>query len=632
MSSPLGLRVDASDLPRGAAVVILNPLGLGFGRVLKRALPGARLHALAKGFADIESTDGRDEIDIWIDDLGIHLRELFTGGVAIVGVCASGILIRLLAPAIGTKDGDPPLVACAVDGSSAVPLLGGHHGANRLAQAAAAATGGVAAITTGGDLRYGLALDDPPRGWRVENRAAAKSVAREMLADRPVRLVVEAGDARWLTQSGAPFIRDGETGVAVVVSDRRAGTPTPGELRLRPPVLAIGVGCERGCTGEELIGLVEETLAGANLAQGSCAVVVSLDLKMDEDAVHGVAEKLGIAARFFTAERLEKETPRLANPSDVVFAEVGCHGVAEAAALAAVGPSGALVVTKRKSKRATVAIARAGGGAELDPETIGRARGRLSIVGLGPGPDAWRAPEARRALERAGDIVGYRLYLDLIAKEIAGKRMYSSDLSQEEARARKALDLAAEGRDVALVGSGDAGIYALASLVFELLDRENKPEWNRIELAGIPGISAFQAAGARIGAPFGHDFCLISLSDLLTPWTEIERRIAAAAAGDFVVAFYNPVSKRRTTQLTRAAATLRAVRGDETPVVIARNLGRAGETLTRTNLGRLRSADVDMLSLVVVGNSQTRRIERGGATWDYTPRGYAAKMNAAEEM
>jgi cobalt-precorrin 5A hydrolase/precorrin-3B C17-methyltransferase len=186
---------------------------------------------------------------------------------------------------------------------------------------------------------------------------------------------------------------------------------------------------------------------------------------------------------------------------------------------------------------------------------------------------------------------------------------------------RLALDLAAEGRAIALVSSGDAGIYGLAALVFETIDREQRRDWSAVEITVVPGISAMQAAAARAGAPLGHDFCAISLSDLLTPWPAIGARIEAAAAADFVVALYNPRSARRATQLAEAAAILLEHRSPETPVFVARNLGRAGETQRLMRLDELADADADMLSLVLVGNRQTRIIP-GDPPRLYTPRGY----------
>ncbi len=611
------------QIPEGAALVVLGhgrkgARGLELAARLKDVLPGAEIHGL----------QGRVEgADVAFADVASHIRGLFEEGRPVVGICAAGILIRALAGVLVDKRHEPAVVALASDGSTAVPLLGGHRGANRLALAIAEATGGHAAVTTAGDVGLGLALDDPPPGWCVANPEAAKEMTRALLAGDPVGLAVEAGNADWITASVAAFVD--EAPVCIRVTDRNVANPGPGSdnnLVLHPAVLALGVGCERGTDSDELIALAQETLADAGLAAAAVASVVSLDLKADEEAVHALADHLGVPARFFTAAELEAETPRLANPSDVVFAEVGCYGVAEGAALAATGPGSELAVEKRKSVRATCAVARAL--RLIDPEMTGKPRGKLTVVGIGPGAHEWRTPEATKALRSASDVVGYRLYLELVEDLIAGKRLHPSDLGAEEDRVRQALDLASEGRDVALVSSGDAGIYALAALVYELLDREDRADWNRLAVSVTPGISAMQAAAARIGAPLGHDFCAISLSDLLTPWDDIERRLEAAAAGDFVVALYNPVSKRRRKQLIEARDILLVQRPPETPVVLARNLGRDGESITIVALSELDPAAVDMLTLVLVGSSRTRMIGSGANARVYTPRGYEKKMGA----
>jgi len=599
------------------ALVALDATGYELARRLKGPLAGARVHGLAGRTGDA---------DVIFDDVSGHLRDLFQSGEAVIGICAAGILIRSLGPVLGDKTSEPPVLALSADGGSVVPLLGGHHGANRLALEIAKLTGGHAALTTAGDVRFGLAIDAPPAGWRVENAVAAKGVAARLLAGENVTLVHDCGDIDWLTHSGAPFTVTGEADGAGCVRVTEQAIDEPGDdVILHPPVLAVGVGCERHCDPAELIELVEASLGGAGLSPHAVGCVVSIDVKMDEPAVQAVARHLGVPVRFFSAAELERQSSRLAHPSDVVFNEVGCHGVCEGAALAAVGGGGDLRVEKRRSKRATCAVGFGVGG--IDPETVGRARGKLRVVGIGPGSDEWRTPAASKALAGATDVVGYDLYLDLVEHEITGKTRHSSQLAQEEDRVRRALELAAEGKSVALICSGDAGIYALATLVFELLDREDRADWNRIDIAVTPGISAFQAAASRIGAPMGHDFCTISLSDLLTPWEEIERRLKAAAAGDFVVAFYNPVSKRRVTQLSRARDLLLEGRPADTPVALARNLGREGETLDVITLGELTPEHADMLTMIVVGNSQSRLIDRGHRAWLYTPRGYASKMS-----
>ena len=601
-------------LPEGAALVVLGPGGLALAERLKDVLPGSDVHGLK----------GRVEAaDVTFTETAAHVAGLFRSGRPIVGVCASGILIRSLAGSLSDKRAEPPVVAVAEDGSGIVPLLGGHRGANRLALAIAEVTGGHACVTTAGDIGLGLALDDPPPGWRVGNPGKAKAITQTLLAGGPVSLVIEAGDASWISRSGANF--SDKAPVAVRVTDRTVSDPGD-DLILHPPVLALGVGCERGADAAEVIDLCETTLRDAGLAAGAVACVVSLDLKSDEAAVHALADHLGVPARFFPAERLEAETPRLVNPSDVVFEEVGCHGVAEGAALATTGLGGELAVEKKKSVRATCAIARAP--ESIDPDTTGHGRGTLTIVGIGPGASDWRTPEATAALRSADDVVGYGLYLDLVEDLIEGTPRHSSDLGREEDRARQALDLAATGRRVALVCSGDAGIYALATLVFELLDRNANADWNRIAVSVAPGISALQAAAARIGAPLGHDFCAISLSDLLTPPEDIERRLRAAAEGDFVVALYNPVSKRRRKLLLRARDILLDARPPKTPVILARNLGRADEEVRVLALADLEVDLVDMLTLVMVGSSQSRTFETTAGVRVYTPRGYEKKMKA----
>ncbi|MDH5647667.1 MAG: precorrin-3B C(17)-methyltransferase, partial [Candidatus Heimdallarchaeota archaeon] len=553
------------------------------------------------------------------------LQKLFNANTPIVAVAASGIIIRALAGVLADKKTEPPVVAVSPDGAHVVALLGGHGGANRLARVSAGVLGGIAAITTAGDGEFAIALDDPPVGWGVSNQLAAKGVMAKMLAGKNVNLQVDGGNADWLLGSSAPF-KQGPVNNAqesVLVTHKEISNPDK-TFVLHPPVLALGVGCERGTDSEELYNLAIDALNKAGLAQQSVACVCSLDLKSDELAVLALAKRLNVPARFFSADELEAQTPNLANPSDTVFAEVGCHGVAEGAALVACGIGGKLIAPKQKSKRATVAIGLSA--KNISPQNIGRGQGRLYIVGTGPGQDGWRTPDVTRILSLVTDVVGYELYLDLVADLIKGKTRHTSQLSQEEARVRMALDLAASGRDVALISSGDPGIYAMAALAFELLDKENNSSWNRLEIEVQPGISAFQAASAAIGAPMGHDFCLISLSDLLTPWEVIEKRLQSAAMGGFAVAFYNPVSKRRTKQLEIARDILLRHRAPDTPVILGRNLGRDGQSVRVITLGELKSSDVDMLTMVIVGGPETKTIKRGEKTYVYTPRGYGKKM------
>ncbi len=592
------------------AVVVLGPGGLATGKAIVAALPGAVLHGYAPRVA----------AGVAFTEVGRHLRQLFAAGTPIVGVCAAGVLVRALAPLLDDKTDEPPVAAVAEDGSVAVPLLGGHRGANELARRVAAALGGAAAITTAGDVRFGFALDEPPPGWRVANPMAMKAVTAALLAGEPVRLRIDAAEAACDWLKAAPF---GATGRLCVHVTDRAVAGDEETLVLHPATLALGFGCERLAPVEEAVALARRALDEGGYAPQSVACVASIALKAAEPAVHGLAEAFGVPARFFAAEELLAETPRLANPSATVFRATGCYGVAEGAALAAAGAAGVLAVAKRRGSRTTVAIAR--GPRPIDPFAVGRARGRLAIVGIGPGHAGGRTAEADAALARASDLVGYRLYLDLLGDVAAEKTRHDFELGQERERARAALELAAAGREVALVSSGDAGIYAMASLVFEEVERAGDSAWAHVEIVGLAGVTAMQTAAARLGAPLGHDFCAISLSDLLTPWPVIRRRLEAAANGDFVVALYNPGSEKRRQQLAAARDILLAARPPGTPVAIARNLGRAGERLRITTLALLDAGDADMLSLVLVGSSATRAVPRpDGGEWLYTPRGYKA--------
>lgn len=597
----------------GPAIIVLSPSAMPVAEEIK-ALSGGAIHTLSS------RVDGGD---VAFDNAAGHIAELFQAGTTIVGIMACGALVRMVAPYIRSKHEDPAVIAVADDGSSVVPLIGGHHGGNQIARVIAAHLGGYAAVTTAGDVRFGVALDEPPLGWKLANRHDAKPVMAGLLAGQSLRIDgdLDAPDL-WLRKADLPLSKDASFTLRVT---KTSTEPEPGTLVYHRADTVLGVGCERGTPTDELIALAEKALKDANISPLSLACVCSLDVKADEAAVHGVAAHFDVPARFFTAEVLERETPRLATPSDVVFAEVGCHGVSEGAALAAVGPEGSLVLAKQKARRATCALARAGG--VIDPETVGRGQGHLGVVGIGPGDADWRSPEASALVGRASDLVGYSLYLDILGDLATNKTRHDFPLGREEDRVRHAMELAGQGRDVALVCSGDAGIYAMATLVFELFDGGGLSDGAaRIDVTVAPGISALQAAAARVGAPLGHDFCTISLSDLLTPWDAIQTRVKAAAEGDFVIAFYNPVSQRRRTQLAYARDVLLQHRPADTPVVLATNLGRPGEVVRIVPLEELNVDDVDMLTVVVVGSSDSRTVKTGsGREWVYTPRGYAAK-------
>ena len=561
-----------------------------------------------------------------------EIRSAFLSQRSIVGVCAAGIIIRSLAQVVQNKFTEPPVICVSPDGRSVIPLLGGHHGANQIAAKIAKHLKAYLAITTASDALLGCSLDEPPTGWRLENPQDVKATVKAILDGTPTNVngyhdflkpILEL-DCVTSTQT----MKESSE-----VQIHANGTPA---LCYTKQNIALGVGCVRGCSSESLKGLAEDSLTRANISKAAVAGVFSIDLKSNEAAVHELADYLQVPARFFAAKLLESFTSRLSTPSEVVFRETGTHGVSEAAALAAAGTGGELLMPKQTANGATCAAAMIGNG-ESDQ---GVPRGTVMIISLGPGGTDWRTSEAHRMLGEADEIVGYSGYLKLLGSSTIDKPTHEFKLGQETERCRFALEIAAGGKKVALVCSGDAGIYAMASLVYELLDSSsNSPSSlsenaRRSKIVCAPGISAMQMASARTGAILGHDFCAISLSDLLTPSEQILGRVKAASEGDFVVSFYNPVSLNRRTLLEEARDILIRHRPPQTPVLIARNLGRKGETLSCVALENLRTDHADMLTTIIVGNSQTHSFRSGdtregvNGTFIYTPRGYSDRVSS----
>ncbi|WP_341368554.1 precorrin-3B C(17)-methyltransferase [Yoonia sp. BS5-3] len=603
----------APDVVRKPVVLALSRSGEPTAHRVARLLD-AQVHGRAGRVA---------QADAFFPNALEHARDLFAAGVPVIGVCASGILIRAVAPLLADKRTEPPVLSVSDDGAVVVPLLGGHRGANRLAADIAEGLQAVAAVTTAGDVALGVALDAPPAGWRLVNPQHAKEAMALLLSGGGVQLVgPDATGAAWLHH-----LPKGD-GLRITCTVHPVPDLGPDHIQFAPQKYALGVGCARNCPADEMAALVADGLAEANIIPAALHSVSTLTLKADEPAIHALAQRFGVPLRVFEAQTLEAETPRLMTPSDVVFAEVGTHGVAEAAALAQADEA-VLALPKRKSANATCALAVA------DQPLIGlkgRARGRLSVVGIGPGQATWRTPEVSKLVADADELVGYGLYIDLLGPLAAGKTRSDFPLGGEEDRCRYALEQAAKGLNVALVCSGDAGIYAMGALVFELLDRGPdqmgvSDAARRVEVVCSPGVSALQGAAARAGAPLGHDFCAISLSDLLTPRADIIKRLKAAAEGDFVIAFYNPVSKRRRTLLAEARDILLAHRPADTPVMLASSLGRPEESVRYRRLDELDVDEVDMLTVVLVGSSHSRLAALGDGHRMYTPRGYARKID-----
>ncbi|MEV5381545.1 precorrin-3B C(17)-methyltransferase [Streptomyces sp. NPDC052721] len=521
--------------------------------------------------------------------VGQAVRAAFAECEQLVCFLATGAVVRLLAPLLAGKAADPGVVCVDEGGRFAVSLLGGHGGgANALAREVGEVLGAEPVVTTATDAVGLPGLDT--LGLPYEGSVAA--VSRALLDGEPVALEAEVA---W----PLPPLPVAPQGSYTVRVTDRAVAPGEREVLLRPPSLVVGVGASKGAPAEEVIGLVEEALREAGLSPRSVAELATVDAKAEEPGIVAAAERLGVPLVTYSAEELAAvEVP---NPSDAPLAAVGTPSVAEAAALVR---GGELLVPKKKSAArpamATCAVVRRPG------------RGRLAVVGLGPGARDLLTPRAAAELRRASVLVGLDQYVDQIRDLLRpGTRVLESGLGAEEERARTAVAQARKGHAVALIGSGDAGVYAMASPALAEASDD-------IDVVGVPGVTAALAAGAVLGAPLGHDHVSISLSDLHTPWEVIERRVRAAAEADLVVTFYNPRSRGRDWQLPKALAILAGHREPTTPVGVVRNASRPDEAGRVTTLAALDPATVDMMTVVTVGNTATRII----AGRMVTPRGY----------
>jgi cobalt-precorrin 5A hydrolase / precorrin-3B C17-methyltransferase len=522
-------------------------------------------------------------------DLGDTMRAQWSHVDGFVLFASVGIAVRVAAPLLHSKHADPAIVCVDESGRWVVAVTGGHGGgANALAQEVAGLLGATAVITTATDSAGVAALDTMP-GFVASGDIAG--VTRRLLDGENVTV---RKDLDW------PFAwksdGSGDATATIVLTDRLYPAQDDAVV-LSPPSLVAGIGSAAGVSAEEVTALLDAALASEGLDRRAVGCVATIDLKANEAGI----VTLGLPMVTFGAEQLGAiDVP---NPSDVVFAEVGTPSVSEAAALLAAGPGATLVVPKMKSAMATVAIAR-----RAQPQ------GHLSVIGLGPGLPLHRTPAASMAVRNAQVLIGFNLYVDQCEDLItAHHEVIRSPIGAEAERCRLALARAAAGDQVALVCSGDSGVFAMASLVLELA-----PEYGNPPIDVVPGVTAALAAAAVLGAPLGHDHAAISLSDLMTPWTAIEKRLQAVAEADLVVTLYNPRSLKRTWQLERAFEILRAYRPASTPVGLVTDVGRPTQRIVRTTLAEADAQLVDMLTCVVIGASSTRDIN--GLM--VTPRGY----------
>jgi cobalt-precorrin 5A hydrolase/precorrin-3B C17-methyltransferase len=558
------------------AIVILGNGSLATARKIAQLYPGALIHGLA------ERVEGADRV---YHEFGATLREFYQQDTPIIALCAAGIVIRTLAPLLLEKGAEPPVLAVAEDGSAVVPLLGGLGGVNVMAREIAAGLEVAAAITTSGELRFGTCLLNPPSGYALGDLELGKRFVSDLLAGQSVRV---EGAAPWLAQVQLPQDPQAQLSIHVGHAER---APAANELTIYPRNVLVAVSAEVA----DLPGAIRSALHQANIAVQSLACLLVSDLDMASTALREAALELGVPLRFTSVSGGVSELSRHTVPNaTIVSADTGI----------------AIAVATQP----------------LDAAQIGRARGRLAVIGLGPGAAELMVPAVKAELARATDVLGYETYVRMAGPFRADQVLHCTDNREEMQRARHAFELAAQGRSVIVVSSGDPGVFAMAAAVLEALHESSEPSWHSVDLEILPGVSASLATAAQAGAPLGHDFCVMSLSDNLKPWAIIEKRLDLAAEADLALAFYNPISRARPWQLGQALAIVGRHRTPETVVVLGRDIGRPGQSLRVTTLGELTPDQVDMRTMVLIGSSTTCVFPRAeGGEWVYTPRWYGDK-------
>ncbi|MGK7908499.1 MAG: precorrin-3B C(17)-methyltransferase [Synechococcus sp.] len=632
-----------SFAPAAIAIIAPTPAAVALGHRMRSGLPQATIWTrrtdLDKTRADSSFPDG---VRFYDGSFKLLVEQLWSTVDAIIFILATGASVRLIAPLLTHKHIDPAVLAVDETGHYVIPLCGSHvAGGEQLARQISALVGATAAFSSGSSAYQLPALDTlgESLGWRRGKgdwtevasailRAAASGTDRSHGATITVHQTCGWEIWRDRLPSRHPFrLSDGPIAypagekpdknvvkASLWISDRKPPRDLVSPyVCWHPRTLWLGVGCERGTTADTIETAIRTTLQTYGLAWESIAGLASIDLKQDERGLLELARTHSWPTAWYPADRLASVT--VPNPSAVVKQAVGTPSVAEAAALLAAN-SEALIVEKQVTQTpqagaCTVAIARA-------QQEYSDRNGRLYLVGIGPGALDQITPAARAAIGQADVVVGYQLYLDLIAPFLSPQQIVrASPITQEVQRAETAIAVAQRGLSVAVISSGDCGIYGMAGLVMEQLAQAG---WDgdspRVEV--LPGITALQAAAARVGTPLMHDFCAISLSDLLTPWDTIERRLKAAAIADFVVALYNPRSRTRTQGLIAARDIFLQHRSPNTPVSIVKSAYRPAESTKVTTLKQFDVTEVDMLSTVLIGNSSTFI----HANHPITPRGY----------
>ena len=573
--------------------------------------------------------------------------ENFRQGNVLLFIGACGIAVRAIAPHIGGKDTDPAALVMDEKGRHVVPILSGHlGGANEWARRIARMTGAEAVLTTATDAQSMFAVDlfAKRNGLQIDDLKKAKHFSARLLAERKGTLVLPDEYEQDLTfegqeppelevrssgeklreertpESDDPEQKSFEEGNVFTVSP---AVSADGALHLIPRCIILGMGCRKGKSGQELEQFALDTLQELGLDRRAVCAISSIDVKKSEPGLLSLAGSLGVPFETYDAHTLQNaaiENWTFAE-SERVRETVGVSNVCERAAAAAGAHRILLGKTARDGMTVCVGIrpVELSWGTEERQETGGKT---LYVVGIGPGSREGMTEQAMNALAQSETIVGYSVYNDLVRPRFPYKKYLTTPMTGEEKRCRMALQEAAAGHTVSLICSGDPGVYGMAGLVLDMAE-----EFPEVEIEVISGVTAAMSGAALLGAPLIHDFAVISLSDRLTPWDKIEKRLRAAAEADLCIVLYNPSSRGRKEHLHKAAQLLMEILPPYQVCGIADRIGREGQGTRVMTLKELAEAETDMFSTVFIGNSSTKRV----GDKIVTPRGYHTEKEVNHE-
>ena len=585
------------------AIFALTKKGSELGRRLKDLLHDGELYLPRKFAREGERS---------FEGLRGALADAFGRYEAFVFIMAAGVVVRILAPHLKGKDKDPGVVVMDEKGRFVVSLLGGHsRGANELARRIAFLLGARPVITTSSDINEIPPIDllGKKFGWELENPESSASVISAILNGEEVGVYQDAGEESW--REGLPpnvqifksfeELKRAKLKAAILITEKVVEGLPQTALIFRPKNLVVGIGLHRGIEASRVEEAVLKVLREHGLSFRSIRNLATVKGREEEPGLLEFAQKYKLPIEFLSLEELKSLNP----PShSAALRSLGVPGVCESAALLSSG--GRLLVPKVKFKDISIAVAR----------TEAERKGKLCIVGLGPGDSDHLTFGARKALEISDVVIGYKKYLSQIAELIPQKEILPSGMGGELERARLAFEFASSGKKVALVSGGDPGIYGMAGAFFEFLEMEKRAPNFEIEI--VPGVPGVCAASSLLGSPLSCDFVCISLSDLLVPWEVIAERLRKASEGDFVIVLYNPASKGRREQLSKAREIILRYRPPSTPVGFVRNAFREGQEVKLTDLKHLPELKADMSTIILVGNSLSFKLDK----WMVTPRGY----------